>query len=239
MKRILLFLFIFAAISVKPVFSQDDTQHEVSWDVPELFEFHDVIYQVWHTAWPEKNINLLTELTPDIISGIEKVTNAKLPGILRDKETKWKEEITNLNSIKINFKDAIEKRDSIKILDEAEKLHAQFEKLVRTIRPMVKELDAYHQVLYMLYHYYIPDYNYDKVKASVEELLIKMQDLNKAVLPERLAAKTADFDAARKNLSTSLNALNDAVINNIGQDKIKAAVEVMHSNYQKVEAVFD
>jgi len=239
MKRVLLFFCLVVFLTIKPVFSQDDKQHEVSWDVPELFEFHDVIYQVWHTAWPEKNIKMLTELTPDIIAGVEKVTNAKLPGILREKESKWKEEVVKLNFITNNFKGAVEKKDSVKILDEAEKLHGQFEKLVRTIRPMVKELDAYHQTLYILYHYYIQEYDYDKIKMSVTELLKKMEDLNKATLPERLAAKTGDFDVARKNLSTSLNSLNEIVIKNEGQDKIKAAVEIMHSNYQKVEAVFD
>lgn len=239
MKRAFLLLFLILFMISNPLFSQEDKQHEISWDVPELFDFHDVIYQVWHTAWPEKNINLLTELTPDIIAGVDKVTNAELPGILREKESKWKEGVAKLNLICGNYKNAIEKRDSVAILNEAEKLHSQFEALVRTIRPLVKELDAYHQVLYMLYHYYIQDYDFDLIKSSVDELQKKMADLNKAVLPEKLAAKSADFDAARKALNSSLDALAELVNKNESKDKIKAAVEIMHTDYQKVEAIFD
>ena len=32
--------------------------------VPILTDFHEVIFKVWHTAWPEKNLAMLSELLP-------------------------------------------------------------------------------------------------------------------------------------------------------------------------------
>ena len=61
----------------KTTTEETDTQEqtvktETSSDVPELWEFHDVIYQIWHEAWPEKNTVMLKDLIPEIEAGFAK-----------------------------------------------------------------------------------------------------------------------------------------------------------------------
>lgn len=231
---ILLFL-----ISSIPAIGQEHNPDETSWEVKELWDFHETIYVLWHTAWPEKNLELLKSLIPDLEEGYKRVANSELPGILRDKKNKWNENISKLGQSLDEYKLAAENNNGEKLLDEAEKIHTYFEKLVRTIRPVIKEIDEFHQVLYIIYHYQISDYDYEKIKSSVDSLKEKMDKLNDAKLPERRGNKKEAFDTARNELSKSVD--NLVLVVNSADDKnaIIVAVDKMHSKYQALEHVFD
>ena len=124
-------------------FSQVSHQMDTSWEVPELWDFHEVIYQLWHEAWPEKDTKMLRSLIPDIESGYAKLVEAKLPGILRDKSEKWQAGIKHMGEIIDGYKKSSEKEEAQPLLDAAEALHTQFEELVRLIRPVSKEVDLF------------------------------------------------------------------------------------------------
>ena len=60
MKNKINLILILTLLLALPLFSQEDEHSsEVNSSVPELFEFHDVIYPIWHTAYPEKNYQML------------------------------------------------------------------------------------------------------------------------------------------------------------------------------------
>lgn len=211
---------------------------ETKAEVPALDNFHDVIYKLWHTAWPEKDMAMLVELLPEVQQGGDALANAELPGILRDKKTVWKENIGKLQAIINEYKKSVSPVDSQRLLDAAEKLHMQYEKLVRIVRPALKEMDEFHTVLYSLYHYYLPESNKNKITESTKELTSKMEKLNKAKLPDRLKKKEATFTETRTRLSKSIEAVNKAVTS--GEMKtIKTTIELMHTEYQALEKVFE
>ena len=149
---------------------KDKMTAETSSDVPELWEFHEVIYQIWHEAWPEKNTTLLKDLIPEIEAGFAKLEQATLPGILREKQKSWTQGIQEMSGIIDSYKKAAASDQKEALLKAAEDLHSKFEQLVRLIRPVMKEIDHFHQELYMLYHYYMPDYDIEKISTSVTEL---------------------------------------------------------------------
>jgi len=233
------FLLLFLIVFLIPVYAQEQHAHETSGEVPELWDFHEVIYQIWHEAWPKKDIKLLKELIPDIDEGFSKLEKAELPPILHQKEEKWAEGIKNMKTIIGDYKKAANTDDADALLKAAETLHAQFEYLVRTIRPVLKEIDAFHKELYKLYHYYMPEYDYEKIKSSVKELVVKMEDLNKAQLPRRLKDKEEEFNQARVELSNSVKNLEKVVLKNPGKEEIIAAIEAMHTKYQGLEWLFN
>ncbi len=232
-KLVVILLFVFISF---PVLAQHE--HETSSDVPELTAFHEVIYQLWHTAWPEKNISMLKSLLPDIQKGMEKINSVELKGILQDKKPKWEEGLKKLNDCVVAYKTAIDKDNTQAILDEAEKLHALYEGLVRVVKPMVKEVDAFHQVLYMLYHYYAPEYNLAKIKEAAAEMKLKIEDVLKSQLSKRLESRTEKFTAARNDLNKAVNELNNTVAKG-NKDAIISAVDKVHNKYQELEKVFD
>ena len=211
---------------------------EMRAEVPALNEFHEVIRTLWHDAWPNKDYDALRALLPEIRQRAEVVVRADLPGILRDKQAVWGEGVKELQAIVAEYAAAAEGTDNQKLLDAGERLHAQFEKLVRLIRPALKELDQFHLVLYKLYHYHLPAGDLDSIRASVRQLKEPMAALNGASLPKRLENRQKEFAAGRRKLSAAVNRLV-ATVRSSDKAGIEKAITAMHDRYQALVAVFD
>ncbi len=234
------YLFIIVAIAfMLPTFAQQEKNHEVNSEVKELTDYHDVIYQIWHTGWPQKDVKFLVSLTPEVEKGFNKINNVELSGILRDKKSKWDEGLKKFKITVEMYKGAAAKKDSVRILDAAEKLHSQYEALVRVVKPVLKEVEAFHQELYMLYHYNMPKYDYMKVQKSTVVLKAKMKDLMKAQLSERMNAKKDSFEKCKTELNTAVDNLNVVMVKGDDKNAINVAVDAVHFRYQELEKVFD
>jgi len=212
---------------------------ETSGRVPELDAFHKPIYELWHTAWPAKDIARLKSLLSDVEKAYTTLAAAKLPGILRDKQAKWDEKLQVLAQSMKAYKETVEKGDGEGILKATEAVHMNYEQMVRLVRPVVKELDVFHQSLYLLHHYYMPENKTELIKAAADSLARKMAALNGAALPKRLEARTEQFKKALKNLDESVQAFSAAVKAKKGKDEIAKLENTLHARYQVVEKVFE
>lgn len=238
-KFILPFIFIFLLVGLG--YSQQIDSSEITSKVPELIKFHDVIYLIWHEAYPAKNIADLKSYVPQIKSDIEKINNAKLPGILREKETKWKEGLINLNKVVEDYYSAANGNNDEALLSAAENLHKNFEMMVRILKPVLNEVDDYHKTLYIIYHKYFPDKNYIDISSVMDELITKADVIMKVgddKLVKRLPEKTGQYHTAAKDLYDATVLLKETLKSD-DNTKIDAAVESMHSKYQKLESVFE
>jgi hypothetical protein len=222
------------AFSTQLLSSQEkanDLAAETSANIPALTEFHKVIYEIWHTAWPNKDYDSLTRLLPEVEKGAAEVAKAEIPGILREKQVAWRNGVAQLELIVKEYKAAADSKEKQLLLDAAEKLHAQYEALVRAIRPSLSELEDFHAVLYRIYHNYMPMNSVEEVKLAARQLQEKMAALNKAVLPQRFKAKEASFVEARSRLDKAVAQLAAAIGSN-DSGKIRAAIDEMHTCYQ-------
>jgi hypothetical protein len=237
MKRALSVLAVAAFVLSVPAFATT-VDADVEARVPALSAFHEVVYPLWHNAWPKKDVVALVALAPKVNAGVEAIAKAELPGILRDKKTAWDAAVSRLTAIAGEYAAAAAKKDGPALLSAAENLHSQFEKMVRIIRPVLKELEAFHGTLYVLYHRQLDPFALDGVSQSVKALKEKMDPLSAAALPERLKVKEPAFAAARTQLATAVDA---AVASLEGKDEktIRVAVDLLHTRYQEVEKVFD
>jgi len=239
-RRVLL-TFLVLIFTCQPLLSQEATKDrasETSATVPALNDFHTVIFNIWHTAWPNKDYDMLTALLPEIEQRITAVANAELPGILREKKVAWRNGVEKLQAIVKEYKVAVEAKQKQPLLDAAEKLHAQYEAIGRVIRVPLKELDDFHAVLYMVYHYYMPQDSLEEVKVSVGQLQEKMAALNKATLPSRFKGKEESFTVARDQLDKAVAELA-AMVRSNEFGKIKAAVEATHTSYKALAKIFE
>lgn len=206
--------------------------------VPALTAFHEVVYPLWHEAWPKKDVDALVALAPKVDAGVAAIANAELPGILRDKKATWASAVERLKAIGSEYASASAKKDGPALLAAAENLHSQFERMVRIVRPVLKELEAFHGTLYVLYHRQLDPFALEAVTQSVRTLDDKMVPLAAAALPERLKAKAEAFLTARGALSAAV----DEAVATLGrkdEKEIRAAVELLHTRYQELEKVFD
>lgn len=211
---------------------------ETSSDIPRLAVFHEVIFPMWHQAYPQKDYGLLKELAPKVSQFAKELPSIKLPGILRDKKSKWDDKVRGFIQAASDYESAVGKNDDAKLLEAAEKVHAEYEGLVRVIRPVSKELEAYHVVLYKIYHQYLPGMKWNELRASSVELVSQCGDLLKAPLSTRLESKIPSYEKARAELCSATDQLAE-ITRGIDQEAIKKAVEDVHTKYQSVEKVFD
>ena len=128
--------------------------------------------------------------------------------------------------------------DEAGMLEHTEAFHMDYEGLVRIIRPLVAELDAFHQEMYKLYHYYMPAYDLEKIRETVSAMDVKLVALGEAELSSRLTEKQADFDAAVVELAAQVAALAEQ-LNDPSKRAVTAAIETVHTAYANTEKIFD
>jgi hypothetical protein len=241
-KFLCVFCFTFLFFTARTTFCQTKIDSaEISSDVPELYDFHDIIYPMWHNAYPAKDIKALKDFVPEIKSSMTKINNAKLPGILREREDKWKNQLKEFNNAAENYYKASSENNDKALLDAAEKLHYNFEMMVRVLRPVFKEIDDYHVTLYIIYHKLYPEKKYDEIGKQMDNLINKAVAITKIPndkLKKRLGGKTTDFDAVSKELYDATVALKEE-LKSKNEKKIDGAIQKMHSIYQKLDKLFN
>jgi hypothetical protein len=237
MRNLLILLGIATILCSAVVFAQ--LPDETNGRVPELDAFHKPIYALWHKAWPEKDIAQLKQLLPDVQAAYAKLAAAKLPGILRDTQGMWDEKLKILSEAMEAYKTTTAANDSVGILKATENVHMFYEGMVRIVRPVVKQLDDFHQVLYLVHHYYMPEYNLAKLKESADSLALKMDSLKTATLPKRHEAKAERFDKTRQGLAQSVADFVKAAKAGKDKEALAKLEETMHARYQMVEKIFE
>jgi len=173
---------------------------------------------------------------PDVERGVSEVAK-RLPGILREKKPAWRRGCAIADDRR-EYQTAVTTKNDAALLAAAEKLHGQFEKLARILHPAIRELEDFHTVLYRVYHHELPADDFSAIRESAPELKQKMMVLDKVKLPQRHAAKESRFIDARAELSRAVDDLVAATKTSNVQ-RMKAAVERVHTTYRALAAVFE
>lgn len=222
------------------LYSQNENHSsEINSSVQELSDFHEVVYPLWHTAYPNKDYAMFKQLLPDVKAGVEKINSAVLPGILRDKESEWKKGLEKLNKSEGEYSKSCEENNEAGMLSSAEELHSNFEMLVRIVKPVTKEVDEFHKVLYMIYHHYGPNKNTEELGKAIDDLYKRADELKNCVLPKWASDKKDNFTKAADELFNSTKELKDLKDSKSDEKSINAGIEKVHTNYQKLEVLFD
>jgi hypothetical protein len=218
--------------------AQGMPQGEMASSVPELDAFHDVIMPMWHTAYPDKDYAALRGMAKDVQAGTAKIAGARLPGILRDKEAAWRKGVVDLQTASDAYIKAAAGKDDAALLTAAETLHTRYEGLVRLVRPVLKEMDDFHKVLYVVNHKYLPEKQWDAVCSASPDLVAKSEAIAAATLPARLQSRTDAFKKASEGLVGDAKQLA-GICSARKQAEVEKAVGALHLRYQGLEKVFE
>lgn len=234
-KKIFYFLFAIVLVFSQVLIAQEEEcEDETNTNIKALVEFHEIIYPIWHTAYPSKDIEALKSYVEEVNQKAEMIYSVKLPGILHEKEAKWKIGVEEFKNAVNKYNEAAQGSDDQALLDAAEELHAKYENLVRIIRPIVKELDEFHKVLYVIYHKYLPDKKWNDIRNQCNSLKEKSQKVIEAKLPKKLESKSEQYKKLADELIKSVDKLCKA------KDKdMEKAVEDMHSKYEALQDLFE
>ncbi len=209
---------------------------QITVNVPALDTLHKSVYILWHDAYPKKDYALIKNIMPKLGVSVSKLSESALPEILHSKQAKWDNEIKNLQNNLSTLQKAVTEDNKESMLKTVESLHGSYEKLVRIIRPVLSELESFHEELYKVYHSYMPDNDIEKIKTIIPVMKIKIGLLKQARLPQNLADRQQKFDAAVSRLETSLNELENSTKTN-SKEKNQSAVDKLHSDYQNIDAL--
>lgn len=221
------------AVLVQAQTPAEDSQYSV----PALEAFHEVIYPLWHTAYPQKDMALLRKLVPDIDRLAKGVVEAKLPGILAERQARWAAGLAVFEKSVADYDSAAKGTNDQALLDAAEALHSNYEKMVRIVRPLPPEVMDFHSSLYVIYHKHHPAKDAPAIRAAVPDLLTKAEAVNKAVLSRRFESLKDKYAVAAAALLESVKAL--AAVPAADDAGLGPAVEKVHTRYQDLEKVFD
>ncbi|HSD62688.1 MAG TPA: hypothetical protein VLB50_02785 [Ignavibacteriaceae bacterium] len=229
-------LLLFASFPLIAQTTFDST--EVQAEVPALNDFHDVIYPIWHVAYPSKDYTALRNYAEDVNKASQKIYEAKLPGILQDKQEMWDKGVDEFKIATEEYKKIAAGNDDEMLLKAAENLHSKFESLVKIVHPVISELDQFHQVLYMIYHKYLPQENYQQIYNESDQLVNKATALSKVKLRKNDPEMQKKFDTYSLQLIHATEKLREQLKSN-NNEMVKYGVEDVHSIYQEIEGLFN
>lgn len=210
---------------------------EITASVPELSAVHEFMEPLWHDAFPAKDFGKIQELVPEFEPRLAALDAVELPGILQDKVEAWNEGKVVLANAFEGLKAAAEAGNEEEMLGYAEAFHMSYEGLVRIIRPPLPELEAVHQHLYGLYHYYGPGYDVEKIRGAATEMAAAIPALQAAELPSRLSDHQAHFEMAVTTLGEKIGALM-ATLDDPSKEAVTAAIDAVHAAYAEIDGIF-
>lgn len=234
-----LFILVFSVFTIGLFPQQTDSSDEVISNLPELDEFHEVVQQMWHDAYPNKDVKMLKDLLPLIQTSVEKIYKVELPPLLNESKEKWDQNVEQLRNSSEKYKQAIEENDEDKLLEATGEIHSEYEMFVRIVTPVTKEIGEFHKMLFKIYDIYLPNNNMNKLDSAIDELVVLADSLMNSKLPKWAEDKKNDFILAADNLFNSTLDLQKLKNSEATKDQIENAVEVVDVNFKNLVALFE
>jgi len=184
------------------------------------------------------HVDNLKELYPKILGQYQLLKEATFPEQWEDKKLHWNEGVSQMGKTLDEYKLAMDNDNTENLLQAARKLHDDFENLMMIVNPPIPELDDFHKTLYYVYHDYMPEKNWDMLKASIPEFEKKLQALQDAEVPRWMEENKDTYQAAINQLQGAVENLSRLKDSNDGA-LLEKAVEEIHDAYVNLEGCMD
>ena len=203
-----------------------------------LREFHEVLFPVWHEFLPNGDYESIRKAVPEFKKSIEIVKKAELPLYYQHVKEEFEKKREAL-VLSIERLDSVAQTKDDKKLEEAvEDMHTAFEQMARVLAPRMKEIEAFHLVLYPLWHEAMPNKDYQAIKASIPSLESKMDALMKAEIPEDFKDIETPIIEKREALGKAVEDLANVCRQNQDEEIINKLTQ-MHESYRALDEVFE
>jgi len=140
--------------------------------------------------------------SPQIEEGAKAIVEAKLPEFSVRSREAWDEQVKTLQAVVAAY--AAPPRDpTTSVTRRRGAAPRPYEAMVRLIRPPLPELEAFHVVLYQLYHVDMPAGDVKAMRATIERMKEPLATLESAKLPEKWSKEQAERSTTRGRSSSS------------------------------------
>lgn len=103
-------------------------------------------------------------------------------------------------------------------------------------RPKIDGMTEFHEVLYPVWHSYLPDGDYQSIRQAIPEFKRTTGILMETELPQYYHTVKDDFEAKRQNLALAVEEL-ESVAQSGDDKKLAKAVEGMHTAFERMARV--
>lgn len=198
-------------------------------DVPEMDAFLDTFRNVF-VAYADDDLATVRDSAAALAAAAEKLVAAELPEFHTDVSEEFKHCQASFAEAIDKFETAAAGTDDEALAVAVDNVRAEFLEMMTLLTPAIDELDHFHELLRPLWHEATPNQDYATIKASMPDLVGRMDSLMTAELPPKYGYMKAEFNARRDSLRIAVDDLAKAC-----KDGTEAEIEekmiTMHEAY--------
>jgi hypothetical protein len=217
--------------------------------VPALDNFHKIIVSIFHDYIPKKDFEAMKNALPTIENDVEEICKSKLPEILSEKQNKWDIAKDTLKIIVAEYTDAAMYSDDDKLLIAAKRIHIQYEKMMRLIKPKAKNLDSLHILMHEIKNKLNISENSEELKKMIPLINLRKDSVmaihfkyrgraDNIELKQKSEAKIEAFEKMRLELEKEINNFIN-LLSSKDMENIRKSFEMMHNKYHLCESTLD
>jgi hypothetical protein len=203
-------------------------------------DFHQVMMPLWHESFPKQDYQTIREKAPMLRERLMVLIRVQPPAKLkedeeklRDFQAKRQELAFHVTQVGLAAKDG---PDST-LASAFEGMHWAYEELEKVFAEPLKELESFHETLYLLWHKALPERDYKTIKETAQVLKTEADSLMKASLPEGCKVKKEEFDKRRGALKDEVYQLAEKSERGT-EDEIDLSLKAVHDKFVELNQLF-
>lgn len=230
---VIFLFFYFSAFSQTP-----DYEKDLNTNIPELEKLNNLFSTGFNANLKLQNGNELRSLSKQVNLLSDSLFEARLPGILVVKASRWSKAIRNYKQSLTSYNNAIKDTSAEIILKVSSDLTLKQSLLSKTLKTPLPELDDFYKTLYIVRSFNIPKKELVKVKNASAELINKARAIASVKATGLSKKKQREFETEADNLIISSKNLIE-LCGGMNYKEIAAAVEALQMHYEKIDDIFN
>lgn len=201
-----------------------------------LEEFHKILVPLWHESFAQKDFKTIREKAPLLNEKLMILLRVQPPAELQQDEEKFidfmgkRQELAfQVTQVNLAAKDG---PDST-LASAFEKMHWAYEEVDKVFAEPIKELDSFHETLYLLWHKALPERDYKTIRETAPVLKAEADSLVKVTLPQGCKVKKEEFDKKATALKDAVYRFADKSENGT-EEEIDQSLKTLHDRFAEL-----
>jgi len=234
--------FLFAAAMLLTVFAAQSYGTEGAdctrgIDIPYIQTYHDAIAPSCHKYMPAKDYATVRQHVPNMVAQAATIADLKLDSTYAPVAEAFEKQRRLFLSTVDKLMVAADGADDEVFAEAFGKMHEAFVRMVSSLVLSPVELDEFHALVADVWHKYLPNKDYDGIKAALPALKEGCKKLASAKLSESKQNIKDQYLAAVGKVESSINGIEN-VIDSKSDEKIEESVVQLHESFRGVMELF-
>lgn len=234
LKSVLGFMLLFFLLSATPAKAMKFEPH-----FPALLEFHTALFNIWVEVYPNHDWDALRSALPDLVSKMGALENTQPPEFYQGNISVFFQRLKVLSKAVSALSGKAENHEDPALSGALTAVYNGFYTLVQSVQLRPRELDEFHDVLFLMWHDDYPAKNIKALKRHLPDLKMKMEGIIMAKLGTQfINIHKMDFGFAAVELEKCIEEL-DRQASAGHEEKTWAELKNIQLKYMMLDRIFD